>query len=184
MFYRIASLQAIQKIALVSSCSVHDFHREHEIFLSTNEKSSDPRNSDRHIAIESCRPTSFPPKGLLPNTQDADEMQKPVLSEIQSKILLALLLRGKVSSLEILQAVGISGSTWNKEKMLLQNTGLVESQVTRELAESGVVRKMEFKLTLKGRQVAQNLLAITTLIGDESFASEKIENVLELIVKA
>ncbi len=86
--------------------------------------------------------------------------------------------------LDILQAVGISGSTWNKEKMLLQNTGLVESQVTRELAESGVVRKMEFKLTLKGRQVAQNLLAITSLIGDESFASEKIENVLELIVKA
>jgi len=111
-------------------------------------------------------------------------MQKPVLSEIQSKILLALLLRGKVSSLDILQAVGISGSTWNKEKMLLQNTGLVESKVTRELAESGVVRKMEFKLTLKGRQVAQNLLAITSLIGDESFASEKIENVLELIVKA
>ncbi|HYB04625.1 MAG TPA: hypothetical protein VED17_09185 [Nitrososphaerales archaeon] len=120
----------------------------------------------------------------MPNTQDADGMQKPVLSEIQSKILLALLLRGKVSSLDILQAVGISGSTWNKEKMLLQNTGLVESKVTRELAESGVVRKMEFKLTLKGRQVAQNLLAITSLIGDESFASEKIENVLELIVKA
>jgi hypothetical protein len=56
--------------------------------------------------------------------------------------------------------------------------------VTRELAENGVVRKMEFRLTLKGRQVAQNLLAITSLIGDESFASEKIENVLELIVKA
>jgi len=124
------------------------------------------------------------PKALLPDTQDADEMQKPVLSEIQSKILLALLVRGKVASLDILQAVGISGSTWNKEKMLLQNTGLIESQVTRELAESGVVRKMEFKLTLKGRQVAQNLLAITSLIGDESFASEKIENVLELIVKA
>jgi len=130
------------------------------------------------------RPIFFPAKGLLPNTLNAHGMQKPVLSEIQSKILLALLLRGKVSSLDILQAVGISGSTWNKEKMLLQNTGLVESQITRELTENGVVRKMEFKLTLKGRQVAQNLLAITSLIGDESFASEKIESVLELIVKA
>lgn len=139
------------------------------------------RSDDRPVSV---RPTALAPKALLPDIQEADEMQKPVLSEIQSKILLALLLRGRVSSLDILQAVGISGSTWNKEKMLLQNTGLVESQVTRELAESGVVRKMEFKLTLKGRQVAQNLLAITSLIGDESFASEKIENVLELIVKA
>jgi len=139
---------------------------------------------NRQIAALIFGPMVFLPKGLLPNIQDADGMQKPVLSEIQSKILLALLVRGKVSSLDILQAVGISGSTWNKEKLLLQNTGLIESQVTRELAESGVVRKMEFKLTLKGRQVAQNLLAITSLIGDESFASEKIENVLELIVKA
>lgn len=130
------------------------------------------------------RPAVFPPKGLLLDTRYAGWMQKPVLSEIQSKILLALLLRGKVSSLDILQAVGISGSTWNKEKMLLQNTGLVESQVTRELADSGVVRKMEFKLTTKGRQVAQNLLAITSLIGDETFATGKIETVLELIVKA
>jgi hypothetical protein len=138
----------------------------------------------RQFTMQISRPTVFLPKALLPNIQDADGMQKPVLSEIQSKILLALLVRGKVSSLDILQAVGISGSTWNKEKLLLQNTGLIESQVTRELAESGVVRKMEFKLTLKGRQVAQNLLAITSLIGDESFASEKIESVLELIVKA
>ena len=111
-------------------------------------------------------------------------MQKPVLSEIQSKILLALLVRGKVSSVDILKAVGISGSTWNKEKMLLQNTGLVESQVTRELTENGVVRKMEFRLTVKGRQVAQNLLAISSLIGDESFATEKLESVLALIVRA
>ncbi|MFI5422108.1 MAG: hypothetical protein ACHQ1H_14180, partial [Nitrososphaerales archaeon] len=94
----------------------------------------------------------------MPNALNPGRMQKPVLSEIQSKILLALLVRGKVSSIEILQAVGISGSTWNKEKMLLQNTGLVESQITRELTENGVVRKMEFKLTIKGRQVAQNLL--------------------------
>ena len=123
-------------------------------------------------------------KALLPNSLNPGRMQKPVLSEIQSKILLALLVRGKVSSIEILQAVGISGSTWNKEKMLLQNTGLVESQITRELTENGVVRKMEFKLTVKGRQVAQNLLAISSLIGDESFATEKIESVLALIVKA
>ena len=111
-------------------------------------------------------------------------MRTPVLSEIQSKILLALLLRGKVSSVDILKAVGISGSTWNKEKMLLHNTGLIEGQITRGLTESGVVRKMEFKLTVKGKHVAQNLLAISSLIGDESFETEKLENVLSLIVKA
>ena len=111
-------------------------------------------------------------------------MQKPVLSEIQSKILLALLVRGKVSSLDILQAVGISGSTWNKEKMLLNNTGLIDSQITRELSENGVVRKMEFRLTLKGRQVAQNLLAISAMLGDESFANEKLDSMLSLIVRA
>ncbi|MHB1867456.1 MAG: hypothetical protein ACYCPP_00750 [Nitrososphaerales archaeon] len=111
-------------------------------------------------------------------------MRTPVLSEIQSKILLGLLLRGKVSSMDIMKAVGISGSTWNKEKVLLHNTGLVEGQITRGLAESGVVRKMEFKLTIKGKQVAQSLLAISSLMGDESFQTEKLENVLELIVKA
>ena len=86
--------------------------------------------------------------------------------------------------MHILKAVGISGSTWNKEKVLLHNTGLVEGQITRGLAESGVVRKMEFKLTVKGKQVAQNLLAISSLMGDESFETERLENVLELIVKA
>lgn len=111
-------------------------------------------------------------------------MQTSVLSEIQSKILLALLVRGKASSVEILKAVGISGSTWNNEKMLLQNTGLIEGQIMRGLTESGVVRKMEFKLTVKGRHIAQNLLAISSLIGDESFVTEKLDNVLALIVKA
>ena len=111
-------------------------------------------------------------------------MRTPVLSEIQSKILLALLLHGKASSMDILKAVGISGSTWNKEKVLLHNTGLIDGQITRGLAESGVVRKMEFRLTVKGKQVAQNLLAISSLMSDESFETEKLENVLELIVKA
>ena len=112
-------------------------------------------------------------------------MQKQVLSEIQSKILLALLVRGRASSVEILKTVGISGSTWNKEKILLQNTGLIDVQTTRELTENGVVRKMEFKLTLKGRQIAQNLLAISALISDVNFSStEHVDNLLELLVKA
>ncbi len=111
-------------------------------------------------------------------------MQKQVLSEIQSKILLALLVRGRASSVEILRTVGISGSTWNKEKLLLQNTGLIDVQTTRELTECGVVRKMEFKLTLKGRQIAQNLLVISELIGDSTFSGTKqVDNLLELLVR-
>ena len=68
--------------------------------------------------------------------------------------------------------------------MLLQNTGLIEGHITRGLAESGIVRKMEFNLTEKGRRVAQSLLAISCLMGDESFETERLENVLALIVKA
>ena len=86
--------------------------------------------------------------------------------------------------MDILKAVGISGSTWNKEKVLLHNTGLIEGQITRGLAENGVVRKMEFRLTVKGKQVAQNLLAISSLMSDESFETQKLENVLELIARA
>ena len=121
----------------------------------------------------------------LPASSALLKMQKQVLSEIQSKILLALLVRSRATSIEILRTVGISGSTWNKEKILLQNTGLIDVQTTRELTESGVVRKMEFRLTLKGRQVAQNLLAISALIGDATFANvQQVDNLLELLVKA
>lgn len=68
--------------------------------------------------------------------------------------------------------------------MLLHNTGLIDAQITRELTENGVVRKMEFRLTQKGRQVAQNLLAISSLLGDETFATEKLDSILSLIVRA
>ncbi len=109
-------------------------------------------------------------------------MRPPVLSEKQSKILLTLLFRQGLPSLDILKAVGMSASTWNKERMLLCNSGLVESQITRGLTENGVARKMEFKLTEKGRQVAQNLLTISTLIGSDSSA-KRAENLVELKVK-
>lgn len=111
-------------------------------------------------------------------------MRNQVLSEIQSKILLTILLRSKASSVDVLKAVGISGSTWNKEKVLLSNAGLMEGQITRGLGEGGVVRKMEFRLTLKGTRVAQNLLAISSLIGEETFETEKLESSLVLGIKA
>jgi hypothetical protein len=60
-----------------------------------------------------------------------NQIQTPVLSEIQSKILLALLLRGKSSSVEILRAAVKRGSNRNKEKILLNNTGLIEGQIAR-----------------------------------------------------
>ncbi len=111
-------------------------------------------------------------------------MRTQVLSEIQSKILLALMLHAKSSSGEILKEVGISGSTWNKEKMQLQNSGLIEGQTTRGLTENGVVRKTEFKLTGKGKSIAQYLLSISSLIGGEPIQNEGMEKVLELTVKS
>jgi hypothetical protein len=51
---------------------------------------------------------------------------------------------------------------------------LIEGQITRGLGENGVVRKMEFKLTSRGRRVAENLLVISSLICDESQELEKV----------
>jgi hypothetical protein len=91
-------------------------------------------------------------------------MEELVLSAVQSRILLALLLEGPLSSNRILRVVAISGSSWAKEKRFLVTFGLLDSRVSRELTERGVIRKMEFFLTKRGKQVSQNLLIISDSI--------------------
>jgi predicted transcriptional regulator len=88
-------------------------------------------------------------------------MEESVLSAVQSKILLALLLEGPLTSNRILKVVGISGSSWAKEKRFLAHFGLVSYRINRDLTERGVVRKMEFMLTKRGKQVSQSLLIIS-----------------------
>lgn len=91
-------------------------------------------------------------------------MEESVLSAVQSKILLALLLEGPLTSNRILKVVGISGSSWAKEKRFLTSFGLVSYRINRDLTERGVVRKMEFMLTKRGKQVSQSLLIISDSI--------------------
>jgi hypothetical protein len=113
-------------------------------------------------------------------------MQLSVLSEVQSKILLVLLLEGGLGSQAIAEKVDISGSSWSKEKRMLSGSGLIDCTSTREITEKGVVRRMDFRLTKRGKLVAQNLLAISTVINnghtETEGPSEGGEQFLELLV--
>ncbi len=80
----------------------------------------------------------------------------------------------------MLDVVGISGSSWAKEKRFLVSSGLMECRVSREITEKGVVRKMEFLLTRRGRQVAQNLLVISSSMDESSH--RRFENVFPTVV--
>lgn len=108
-------------------------------------------------------------------------MEQLVLSAVQSRILLSLLLEGALGSSSILRVVGISGSSWAKEKRFLVSSGLLECRVSRDITERGVVRKMEFLLTRRGRQVAQNLLVISSAIDDGPNRSE-LESIFPTVV--
>ena len=91
-------------------------------------------------------------------------MAMQVLSETQSRILIGLLLDRASSSAGIQRITGISASTWNKEKRLLENNGLIDSRSAKNFTNNGVARKVEFKLTPRGKLVAQILLLISELI--------------------
>ena len=105
-----------------------------------------------------------------------------VLSAVQSRILLSLLLEGPLSSNSILRVVGISGSSWAKEKRFLITSELLDCRVSRVMSERGVMRKMEFMLTRRGRHVSQNLLAISASIHHNSNASEpKLEEIFPTV---
>jgi hypothetical protein len=108
-------------------------------------------------------------------------MEELVLSAVQSRILLALLLEGPLSSNRILRVVGISGSSWAKEKRFLVSFGLLDSRVSRDLTERGVIRKMEFFLTKRGKQVSQSLLIISDSIASK-LREQRIEQVVPTFV--
>ncbi|MHB1907664.1 MAG: hypothetical protein ACYCQJ_02190 [Nitrososphaerales archaeon] len=103
-------------------------------------------------------------------------MEIPVLSAVQSRILLALLTEGALVSSQILKVVGISGSSWAKEKRFLVSARLLDYRVSRELTERGVIRKLEFTLTPRGKQIAHSLLIIADSIAhtEDQKAIEKV----------
>jgi len=105
-----------------------------------------------------------------------------VLSSVQSRILLSLLMEGEMCSSSALNVVGISGSSWSKEKRLLIGAGLLECQTKRVIKERGVIRKMGFRLTRKGKQIAQHLLAISTSINQaDPFNSTLLKDEIETL---
>ncbi len=105
-----------------------------------------------------------------------------VLSAVQSRILLSLLIEGPMSSNSILRVVGISGSSWAKEKRFLISSELLDCRMSRMMTERGIMRRMEFMLTRRGRHVSQNLLAISASIHRRSVASEpKLEEIFPAV---
>ena len=88
-------------------------------------------------------------------------MPERVLSETQSKILLVLLDQSTSSSAEIQRVTGISASTWNKQRRLLENIGLIVSWNAKDLTDRGIVRKTWFRLTPRGKLAAEILLTIS-----------------------
>ena len=84
-----------------------------------------------------------------------------VLSAVQARILLVLLLEGPMTSSALSSAVGISESSWTKEKSILASCDLVLHEKSSMIGERGVIRKTNFALSSRGRWVAQNLLSIS-----------------------
>src|SRR5487761_1556195 len=97
------------------------------------------------------------------STKTLNDMSERALSKTQSKILLVLLDQSNTSS-AIRRITGISTSSWNKEKRLLENIGLIVSWNAKDLTDRGIVRKTWFRLTPRGKLAAEILLVISQLI--------------------
>src|SRR5487761_971364 len=98
------------------------------------------------------------------STKTLNDLSERVLSKTQSKILLVLLDQSSSSSAEIRRITGVSTSSWNKERRLLENIGLIVSWNDKDLTDRGIVRKTWFRLTPRGKLAAEILLVISQLI--------------------
>ncbi|MDG6995437.1 MAG: hypothetical protein JRN52_05900 [Nitrososphaerota archaeon] len=76
---------------------------------------------------------------------------------------MALLVEGASSSADILKITGISAS-WNKEKHLLENRQLIDTEMVKSFTQNTIARKAELRLTRRGKLVAQVVLLISELI--------------------
>ena len=91
-------------------------------------------------------------------------MEHLLLTAVQARILLSLFLEGSLCSSSVLKKVGISGTSWSKERKFLAAQGLIFSVRKRELTDYGIAQKTEFELTKSGRLVSQHLLAISSVL--------------------
>lgn len=96
------------------------------------------------------------------------------LTPIQTRILEALA-TSKLGSLytdEIIKLTGIATSTWSAEQGKLTSMGLIEKHLVRIIELNHISKRMNYKLTEKGKVVGSNLLNISRVLAVEKFNSK------------
>jgi hypothetical protein len=87
-----------------------------------------------------------------------------LLTAVQSRILLVLLLEGGLGTASLLNAVGISGKAWSRERERLASLGLLTSKERKSFSKMGVKVIMYHHLTQKGTGIANGIREISNSI--------------------
>ncbi len=87
-----------------------------------------------------------------------------ILSLVQTRIILALLLGENVATTSVLRVARISGTTWSREREVLANMGLINGSERKVFVEGGVRRVKNIQLTEKGREIARHIQSIHQII--------------------
>jgi hypothetical protein len=100
------------------------------------------------------------------------------LRQIQSNILTAILNSGTdfVNNEYVLNATGISRSTWGVEQNELVKLHLLRKVRTRSISNGRIFRSVNYWLTEKGREVALNLLDISAILESNEKEKQRAEN--------
>ena len=81
-----------------------------------------------------------------------------------------------LNSETILRDTGIAQSTWSEEQNRLTQMGLLEKKQSRIMTSNVITRVMNYKLTDRGRLVAQNLSNISRILAPEQFSGAGISD--------
>ena len=100
-------------------------------------------------------------------------MQEVLLTGVQSRIVLSILVSGTLGVSSLVKLARVSGSTWKKERSLLLRMGLVSFVERKEMHEDGIRRTKYYSLTEKGNQIADHVRTISNLLGHRELTIEK-----------
>ena len=101
-----------------------------------------------------------------------------LLSGVQSRIVLSILVGGTLGVSSLVKLARISGSTWKKESALLLGMGLVSFVERKEMHEDGVRRTKYYVLTEKGNRIANHIKTISNLLKHRELTAESSRLVL------
>jgi hypothetical protein len=87
-----------------------------------------------------------------------------LLTAVQSRILLALMMDGSLGTASLLRAVGISGRTWAKEKRRLESLGLLTAVNEKKFTKHGIRNAKLHYLTNDGFKVASLVKEISIIV--------------------